>query len=85
MGPDDWWKSKCNNSVPKISLDPKKRPKTTLTNFNDKSLSDRDSSITISTSSNLQSSDHAKVVQETMSSLKSVKSNEEKVSWCKCL
>ena len=78
MGPDDWWKSKCNNSVPKISLDPKKRPKTTLTNFNDKSLSDRDSSIKASTSSNLQSTNHSKV--ETISSLTSANSNEVKVS-----
>lgn len=76
MGPDDWWKSKCNNSVPKISLDPKKRPKTTLINFNDNSLSDRDSTIKIE---NLQSTNAAEV--GTISSLKSVKSNEEKVSW----
>ena len=45
MGPDDWWKSKCNNPVPKISLDPKKRPKTNLSNFNGKPLGERDSTI----------------------------------------
>ena len=45
MGPDDWWKSKCNNPVPKISLDPKKRPKTNLSHFNGKPLGERDSTI----------------------------------------
>ena len=45
MGPDDWWKSKCNNPVPKISLDPKKRPKTNLSHFNSKPLGERDSTI----------------------------------------
>ena len=45
MGPDDWWKSKCNNPVPKISLDPKKRPKTNLSHFNSKPIGERDSTI----------------------------------------
>ena len=78
MGPDDWWKSKCNDVVPKISLDPKKRPKTNLAHFNAKSLSDRDSSI-----KSLQSSNGTK--DETISSLNSIKPSEEKVSRYKCL
>ena len=45
MGPDDWWKSKCNNIVPKISLDPKKRPKSNLAHFNTELLSNRESTV----------------------------------------
>ena len=56
MGPDDWWNSKLNRSVPKINLDPKKRPKTNLAHFNDELLNNRSSSITLeakSTENNL--------------------------------
>ena len=45
MGPDDWWKSKCSKPVPKINLDPKKRPTANLIHFNHDLLSNRSSSI----------------------------------------
>ena len=59
MGPDDWWKSKCNNLVPKISLDPKKRPKSNLAHFNTELLSNRES--TIPNSQNNQSAQNTEV------------------------
>ena len=59
MGPDDWWKSKCNNLVPKISLDPKKRPKSNLAHFNTELLSNRES--TVPNSQNNQSAQNTEV------------------------
>ena len=59
MGPDDWWKSKCNNLVPKISLDPKKRPKSNLAHFNTELLSNRES--TVENSQNNQSAQNTEV------------------------
>ena len=59
MGPDDWWKSKCNNLVPKISLDPKKRPKSNLAHFNTELLSNRES--IVPNSQNNQSAQNTEV------------------------
>ena len=40
MGPADWWAG-SDTPVPKINLDPKKRPKVDLLVFQDKLLSER--------------------------------------------
>lgn len=40
VGPSDWW-SGSDLVVPKINLDPKKRPKTDLVVFQDKPISER--------------------------------------------
>ena len=71
MGPDDWWKSKCNNLVPKISLDPKKRPKSNLAHFNTELLSNRESSI--------KNSPNNQPVQNTEVTKATLPSNDEQV------
>ena len=79
MGPDDWWKSKCNNPVPKIDLDPKKRPKTNLVHFNTKDLSDRDTSIKLDTSLTLKTSHNGVEEPKRISGLNAVKPDADKV------
>ena len=79
MGPDDWWKSKSSKPVPKICLDPKKRPNVDLIYFNHEMLSNRNSSIkddNTSTANTLQSRAEA----EKNITLNSVKTSEENVS-----
>ena len=66
MGPDDWWKSKCNNLVPKISLDPKKRPKSNLAHFNSELLSNRET--TVANSPSIQPAQNTEVQKISSSS-----------------
>ena len=66
MGPDDWWKSKCNNLVPKISLDPKKRPKSNLAHFNSELLSNRET--TVANSPSIQPAQNTEVQKRSSSS-----------------
>ena len=78
MGPEDWWNSKYNKPVPKLNLDPKKRPKNDLTHFQHEPINKRKSSITLNVGA--CSEDNKNFNVESKIILHPLKANEQNVS-----
>ena len=78
MGPEDWWTSKSNKAVPKINLDPKKRPKANLMHFQHEPISERKASIKLDVGACSEDNKNPNVESKIV--LHPLKGNEQNVS-----